>query len=219
MNLLANIVALESVLRGIKTRVTSNWMRLVTQRCVEALHGGGKILICGNGGSYCDAEHFAEELTGRLYRNGKAIAALNVGIGGGHMTCVGNDYGFEKIFERGVEALGNAGDVLICLSTSGKSPNVIRAAQVAKERGLQVFLMTGFASPTHEVFQETFTGFEWLDTSEETGGGPVRSYLCIPSSDSARIQEAHKLLLHSLAEGIEDAFRGNLLDLPGSPSK
>lgn len=211
MNFRANLSDSIRVLTALNSRRTVDWVTLVSRKCVEAIHGGGKVMVCGNGGSYCDAEHFVEELTGRLYRDGVAIPAINAGLSAGHLTCVANDFGYEEVFSRGVEALGWAGDVLLCLSTSGKSPNILKAAEAGHRRGMTVFLLTGENIPptlswgTHSP--------PWTMTAEMPG------YLCIPSGNSARIQEAHKLILHSIAEGIEDAFRGNLVYLPGDPSR
>ncbi|MBL7863166.1 MAG: D-sedoheptulose 7-phosphate isomerase [Cyclobacteriaceae bacterium] len=103
---------------------------------------GGKIISCGNGGSHCDAMHFAEELTGRYRDNRKAIPAICVSDPS-HMSCVSNDYGYEFVFSRYIEALGNKGDVMLGISTSGNSPNIIRAAQVAKEKGMTVIILSG----------------------------------------------------------------------------
>src|SRR5690606_24864242 len=96
----------------------------------------------GNGGSMCDAIHFAEELTGRFRENRKPIAALSISDAS-HISCVGNDYGFDEIFSRYVEAIGNKGDVLLAISTSGNSKNVIKAAEVAKAKGMKIVALTG----------------------------------------------------------------------------
>jgi D-sedoheptulose 7-phosphate isomerase len=103
---------------------------------------GGKVISCGNGGSHCDAMHFAEELTGRYRDNRKAIPAICVSDPS-HISCVSNDYGYEFVFSRYLEALGNKGDVLLGISTSGNSPNIIKAAQTAKERGMKVIILSG----------------------------------------------------------------------------
>jgi D-sedoheptulose 7-phosphate isomerase len=107
-----------------------------------AMIAGGKIISCGNGGSHCDAMHFAEELSGRFRDDRKALPALCISDPS-HITCVGNDYGFEFIFSRYVEALGKPGDVLFVLSTSGNSKNVINAASAAKSAGMKVVALTG----------------------------------------------------------------------------
>ncbi|MCO6482753.1 MAG: D-sedoheptulose 7-phosphate isomerase [Flavobacteriales bacterium] len=108
-------------------------------RCLKQ---GAKIISCGNGGSMCDAMHFAEELTGRFREDRDPIAALSISDPS-HLTCVGNDHGFEQVFARFVQAHGRDGDVLLAISTSGNSPNVLRAAEVARGRGMHVIGLTG----------------------------------------------------------------------------
>ncbi|MCY7351410.1 MAG: D-sedoheptulose 7-phosphate isomerase [Cytophagaceae bacterium] len=107
-----------------------------------AIAGGRKIMACGNGGSHCDAMHFAEELSGRYRENRRALPAIAISDPS-HLSCVGNDYGFDAIFSRYIEALGQPGDVLLGISTSGNSANVLRAVEAARERGLSVVLLTG----------------------------------------------------------------------------
>jgi D-sedoheptulose 7-phosphate isomerase len=107
-----------------------------------SLRTGGKILTCGNGGSLCDAQHFAEELSGRYRQDRPALAAIAL-TEASHMTCVANDYGFEFVFSRFVQALGRSGDVLLAISTSGNSPNVLNAVEAAKAAGMQVVSLTG----------------------------------------------------------------------------
>jgi D-sedoheptulose 7-phosphate isomerase len=108
----------------------------------QSIRTGGKIISCGNGGSHCDAMHFAEELTGKYRENRKAIPAICISDPS-HISCVANDYGYEFVFSRYVDALGNKGDVLLGISTSGNSPNIIRAAQSAKEKGMKVIVLSG----------------------------------------------------------------------------
>jgi D-sedoheptulose 7-phosphate isomerase len=108
----------------------------------KAIEDGHKIISCGNGGSMCDAMHFAEELSGRFRNDRKAMAAISISDPS-HITCVGNDYGFEYIFSRYLEGLGNEGDVLLAISTSGNSRNVILAAETAKAKGMHVVGLTG----------------------------------------------------------------------------
>ena len=108
----------------------------------SSLRNGGKVLTCGNGGSLCDAQHFAEELSGRYRGDRRALAAIAL-TEASHMTCVANDYGFEFVFSRFVQALGRPGDVLLAISTSGNSPNILRAAEAAKEAGMLVVSLTG----------------------------------------------------------------------------
>ncbi|MFC5271149.1 D-sedoheptulose 7-phosphate isomerase [Adhaeribacter terreus] len=108
----------------------------------ETLKNGGKILSCGNGGSMCDAMHFAEELSGRYRENRKALAALSLSDSA-HISCVANDYGYDYVFSRGVEAFGREGDVLLAISTSGNSKNILLAAEAAQELGMKVVSLTG----------------------------------------------------------------------------
>lgn len=109
---------------------------------VNSLKTGGKILSCGNGGSFCDAMHFAEELTGRYRENRDAFAAIALSDAG-HMSCVSNDYGYDQVFSRMVQALGKPGDVLLAISTSGNSENVLLAAQTARKSNMKVIALTG----------------------------------------------------------------------------
>ncbi|MBX2898064.1 MAG: D-sedoheptulose 7-phosphate isomerase [Cyclobacteriaceae bacterium] len=107
-----------------------------------SIKNGGKVISCGNGGSHCDAMHFAEELTGRYRENRKALPAICVSDPS-HLSCVSNDYGYEYVFSRYIEALGNRGDVLLGISTSGNSANVLEAARAAKEKGMLVIILSG----------------------------------------------------------------------------
>ena len=149
----------------------------------SSISAGGKVISCGNGGSMCDAMHFAEELTGRYRDDRKALPALSISDPS-HLSCVGNDHGFEFVFARFVEALGRPGDVLLAISTSGKSPNVLRAAESAKEAGMMVVGLTG------------------------KDGGPLAA-LCdvevrVPWSGYAdRIQEVHIKCIHAFIDHIE----------------
>ena len=108
----------------------------------NSLNASGKILSCGNGGSLCDAQHFAEELTGRYRQNRAPLAAIAL-TEASHMSCVANDYGYDHVFSRFVQALGRPGDVLLAISTSGNSPNVLLAAQAAQAAGMKVVALTG----------------------------------------------------------------------------
>lgn len=150
---------------------------------IESFRKGGKVISCGNGGSHCDAMHFAEELSGRYRNDRKALPAVCISDVS-HITCVGNDYGFEYVFSRFIEGLGNAGDVLFALSTSGNSANVIRAVEAAKKKGMKVIVMTG-----------------------KDGGklGPMADVeVRVPHSGYAdRIQEVHIKVIHILILLIE----------------
>lgn len=108
----------------------------------NSIKQGGKVISCGNGGSHCDAMHFAEELTGRYRDNRKALPAICVSDPS-HLSCVSNDYGYEFVFSRYIEALGNKGDVLLGISTSGNSANIIKAAEAAKAKGMTVIILSG----------------------------------------------------------------------------
>jgi len=159
-----------------------NGVWTLTVRCSDAFAAGNKVIICGNGGSLCDAAHFAEELTGRFRNDRKPLPAIAL-ADPGHITCTANDYGFEHVFSRGIEALGKPGDVLILLSTSGNSPNILKAAHAGREKGMWVFGMLG------------------------KGGGGVAP-LCdastiFPGETSDRIQELHMLALHTVVQGVE----------------
>jgi D-sedoheptulose 7-phosphate isomerase len=108
----------------------------------DAIKTNGKIISCGNGGSHCDAMHFAEELTGRYRNNRRALPAIAISDVS-HLSCVGNDYGYEFVFSRYMEALGQPGDVMLGLSTSGNSANIVRATEVAKAKGMKIVILSG----------------------------------------------------------------------------
>lgn len=117
-------------------------IELAATMFASSIKQGGKVISCGNGGSHCDAMHFAEELTGRYRDNRKALPAMCVSDPS-HISCVSNDFGYEFVFSRYLEALGNKGDVLLGISTSGNSANIIRAAQTAREKGMKVIILSG----------------------------------------------------------------------------
>ncbi|NDF11559.1 MAG: SIS domain-containing protein [Proteobacteria bacterium] len=151
-------------------------------RTAACLEDGGKILLCGNGGSACDALHIAGEFVGRFVKDRRALPAMALSADAGILTAVGNDYGFEQVFSRQVEAHGNKGDILIAISTSGQSPNIIRALEVAKKRGLYTVMLTG-----------------------EKGSKVKKSNLrlVVPSTVTARIQEVHIFALQLLCGLVE----------------
>ena len=149
----------------------------------ECLRAGNKLLVCGNGGSAADASHFATEFVVRFTKDRPAYPAICLASDGGLLTAAGNDYGFDEIFARQVAAFGLPGDVLICLTTSGKSKNVERALQEAKARKLKAI---------------TFLGREGGSTI-----GMADVDLLVRGDSTARIQEAHQLLLHVLCETVE----------------
>ncbi len=153
----------------------------------EALSNGNKIISCGNGGSMCDAMHFAEELSGKFRNDRKGLAALSISDPS-HITCVANDYGFDEVFSRYVEAVGNKGDILLGISTSGNSGNVINAVKVARKQGIKTIVLTGK------------TG----GTLAELADLEIRA----PQSEYAdRAQEIHIKVIHTLIYGIERALK------------
>ena len=153
------------------------------QMMVEALKTNHKIISCGNGGSMCDAMHFAEELSGRYRDDRNALAAIAISDAS-HLTCVANDYGFDKIFSRFVEGLGNSGDVLLAISTSGNSSNILNAIKAAKEKGMKVIGLTGK------------TGGEMAGLCDVEIRAPHSAY-------ADRVQEIHIKIIHSLIDFIE----------------
>ena len=149
----------------------------------QCLRAGNKLLVCGNGGSAADASHFATELVVRFAQNRRALPAICLTSDGGILTAAGNDYGFDEIFARQVAAFGFPGDVLICLTTSGKSKNLVRALEEAKARNVKTIAFLG------------------RDGGSTLGIADVD--VLIKSESTARVQEAHQLLLHVLCEIIE----------------
>lgn len=149
-----------------------------------ALQDGHKMLVCGNGGSAADAQHFVGELVGR-YKAPKraALAAIALTVDSTVLTCIANDFSYEEVFSRQVEALAQAGDVVVGISTSGRSPNIVRALHAARERGAYTLALVG------------------------GDGGPCAGEadlaLVVPSTDTARIQECHITLIHALCDIIE----------------
>ena len=165
-------------MKKIMPEVASAGLRVRT-----ALEKGRKILICGNGGSAADSQHMAAEFVGRFVKERQSLPALALTVDTSLLTAVGNDYGFDYVFSRQVEGLGQEGDVLIAISTSGNSANVVRAIKTAKEKGIYVIGMTG-----------------------ENGGILAKeSDLClaVPSQVTARIQEMHIMIIHMICEIAE----------------
>ncbi|MBF0323964.1 MAG: D-sedoheptulose 7-phosphate isomerase [Alphaproteobacteria bacterium] len=180
--LLAQMDEHAEVLAATRDAVAQPFERLV-EACVKSLGAGGKILFFGNGGSAADAQHLAAEMVVRYRINRKALAAIALTTDTSTLTACANDYSFEGIFSRQVEALARPGDVLIGISTSGKSPNVVKALEVGKEMGC---IATGFAG----------------------GDGGVMKDLCdpllvVPSKIVGRIQEMHILIGHALCDRVE----------------
>ena len=150
---------------------------------IAAFRGDGKVLFCGNGGSAADAQHIAAELSGRFYTDRPPLFAEALHVNTSYLTAVANDYGYDDVYARMVQAAGRPGDVLVGLSTSGNSPNILKAIAAARQRSMGVLGFSG------------------------SGGGQMAAHcdvlLNVPSSDTPRIQEAHILLGHILCEIIE----------------
>jgi D-sedoheptulose 7-phosphate isomerase len=164
-----------------------------TRLMVESLRLGGKIMACGNGGSAADSQHFAAELLNRFEKERAPLAAIALTTDTSTLTSIANDYAYEQVFAKQVAALGRSGDVLLAISTSGNSPNVMAAMAVARERGVRVVALTG------------------------KGGGKMAAaladndiHLCVPAERTARIQEVHLLVLHCLCDGIDALLLGEL---------
>lgn len=157
-----------------------------TTAIAASLRGGGKLLLCGNGGSAADCQHIAAELTGRLHAERAPIAAIALTTDTSALTCIGNDYGFDHVFARQVRALGRRGDCVLGISTSGNSPNVLAALDAAAELGL------------------TRIGFLGRDGGKMIAKCDIA--LVVPADDTARIQEAHIFLAHTLCADIEIAL-------------
>lgn len=158
------------------------------QMITEALRGGGKIHFCGNGGSAADAQHLAAELSGRFYFDRPPLNAEALHCNTSYLTAVGNDYGYDLIFSRLLRGTAKAGDVIVGISTSGNSKNILKAYEIAQEMGVKIIAMTG-----------------------ETGG-LMKDYadilLNVPSKDTPRIQESHIMIGHIICELVETAMFG-----------
>lgn len=157
-----------------------------------ALRSGGKVMACGNGGSAADSQHFAAELLNRFERERAPLAAIALTTDTSTLTSIANDYHYDQVFAKQVRGLGRDGDVLLAISTSGNSPNVLAAMTAARERGVRVVALTG------------------------KGGGRMAAalrtddiHLCVPADRTARIQEVHLLVLHCLCDGIDALLLGD----------
>lgn len=162
-----------------------------SQVMVNSLLNEGKILSCGNGGSAGDAQHFAAELVGRFERERPGLPAISLATDTSILTAVGNDYGYQQVFSKQVQALGQPGDVLLAISTSGNSGNVIAAIEAAHEKDMAVIALTG------------------------KGGGRIGAmlsdrdmHICVPHDRTARIQEVHLLVIHCLCDAIDVSLLG-----------
>jgi len=157
----------------------------MAQVCLDCLRGGGKILFAGNGGSFADAQHLAAEFTGRFLVNRVPLPAIALGTNSSALTAIGNDYGFEQVFARELQAVARRGDVFIPITTSGNSPNVLAAVDSALALGLMTLGLTG------------------------RSGGLLKQrceVICVPAVDTARIQECHILIGHIVCGLVEAAY-------------
>ena len=161
------------------------------QAVLACVTSGGKVLACGNGGSAADAQHFSAEFVGRFERERPELAAISLSTDSSILTAIGNDYDFARIYSKQVRALGQAGDVLLAISTSGNSANILAAVEAAHERDMTVIALTG------------------------RGGGKLGNLLretdvhvCVPHERTARIQEVHILVLHCICDGVDAQLLG-----------
>jgi len=161
----------------------------LAEKCTAALRAGGKVIFCGNGGSFADAQHLSAEFTSRFLFDRPGLPSLALGTNSSAMTAIGNDYGYENVFAREIQAIATPADVLIAITTSGNSGNILKALEAAKEANVPSVVLTG-------------AGRGMLDAATET--------LNIPSTDTARIQECHILLGHIICSLVEDSIFGSL---------
>lgn len=169
-----------------KTMEQMDVIQLMAERCKEALKSGNKVLFCGNGGSAADAQHLAAELIGHFQKERRSLASVALTTDTSILTAVANDYGYDEVFARQVEGLGRSGDVLIGISTSGNSANVVKAALKARDTGMHTIAFTG------------------------EGGGKLKDIcditFAVPSKVTARIQEMHIMVGHIICELVEEEY-------------
>ena len=184
-------IALNEIKSSINTKIEllENQLPLlavITEECLRCLKAGGKILFCGNGGSCSDSQHLAAELVGRYKSNRQSLGALALSADTSVLTCISNDFGYEHIFSRQIEALAKKGDVIVAISTSGNSQNIIMALKAARKLGLVTIALLG-----------------------KDGGrakGLATHQIIVSSENTARVQEAHIMLGHIICEVIESTF-------------
>lgn len=182
-----SIMLLESLCHGHTAEDLSSQMEKAIQAIVKSLSQGSVFLVCGNGGSASDAMHIAGELVGRFHINRKAFKVISLAADPAILTCLSNDFGYETVFERQVEAYGEEGGVFLGISTSGKSPNVLRALEKAKALGMTTIGLTGQGGHHNKM-----------------GGCDI--LLSVPSPSTPRIQEVHACLYHYLCARVEEAL-------------
>jgi D-sedoheptulose 7-phosphate isomerase len=177
-------IAVKEQLAGTSAQLIAD----AAHRIVASMQNGGKLIVFGNGGSAADAQHLSAELVGRYRRDRKALPAIALTTDSSALTSVSNDYGFDTVFSRQLEGLGKAGDVVLAISTSGNSPNVLRAVSLAKKMGIASIALTG------------------------KSGGKLRAHvdicLTVPSDSTPRIQESLSLIIHILSGIVENAMSG-----------
>ena len=166
-------------------------IELAARHMVHCLTQGGKILACGNGGSAADSQHFASEMVNRFEQERPGLAALALSTDTSTLTSIANDYAYDQVFARQVKALGQPGDILLAISTSGNSPSVLQAVAAAHARSMHVIALTG-----------------------HSGGGLAEQmtdndvFLCVPAESTARIQEVHLLIIHCLCDAVDSVLLG-----------
>ena len=166
-----------------------NGVLALSEKCAAALRAGGKILFCGNGGSFADAQHLSAEFTSRFLFDRPGLPSLALGTNSSAMTAIGNDYGYENVFAREIQAIATPADMFIAITTSGNSGNILKALEAAKVANVPTVVLTG-------------AGRGKLEDDTET--------LNIPSTDTARIQECHILLGHIICGLVEESIFGSL---------
>ncbi len=159
----------------------------LTESVYRTVTTGGKVLACGNGGSAADAQHFVAELVGRYLEERRPLAAVALNTDSSVLTCISNDYDYERVFARQIEALGRPGDLFLAITTSGRSPNILRALEAAGRIGIETAALLG------------------------RDGGPARGLarlpIVVPAHETARIQECHGLMIHLLCEALDRALK------------
>src|SRR6185437_9061814 len=180
-NFTQSIEAKQKALTVLETPVTS-----AATAIIKAFKNGNKLLICGNGGSAADSQHFAAEFTGRFEMERTPLPAIALTTDTSALTAIGNDYSFDVIFSKQVEALGKEGDILFAISTSGNSGNVIKAIEVAQQKGMIIIAMTGKdGGKIDKMLGSTYIN------------------ICAPANRTARIQEIHLLVLHTICDIVD----------------
>ena len=155
----------------------------LAEKCTSVLRAGGKVIFCGNGGSFADAQHLSAEFTSRFLFDRPGLASLALGTNSSAMTAIGNDYGYENVFSREIQAIATPADIIIAITTSGNSSNILKALNAAKEANVPAIVLTG-------------AGRGMLDDATKT--------LCVPSTETARIQECHILIGHIICGIVEE---------------